>query len=94
MTRLFHYSEEAGIQCFTPRPSQYTDDPVVWALDERQRHKYLLAELNRCDIELRLTPSLWWLHHAAVTSTLGFSCIRLRNARIPNGEAAIARRYL
>ena len=181
MTRLFHYSEEAGIARFEPRPSKYTDHPVVWALAERQKHKYLLprdcprvtfwpkedsdpadierlmgctaarfvvavekgwleriracrlyayempasgfaplagetdshyvsrraveptgvtvyddllAELNRCDIELRFTPSLWKLHHAAVTSSMAFSCIRLRNARVPEDEAEIARRYL
>ena len=54
----------------------------------------LLAELSRCDIELRLTPSLWRLHHAAVTSSLAFSCIRLRNARIPDDEADLAKMYL
>jgi hypothetical protein len=181
LMRLYHYSEEAGISHFKPRPSQYTDNDVVWALAARQRHKYLLprdcprvtywakedsdpadverlmggtsarfvvavekgwleriracrlyvyemppetftplsgpedshyisrqeveplgvtvyddllAELNRCDIELRVTPSLWNLHHAAVTSTLSFSCIRLRNACIPAHEECLARMYL
>jgi hypothetical protein len=30
---LFHVSEESGIVRFEPRPSQYTDEPVVWAVD-------------------------------------------------------------
>ena len=27
---LFHVSEEAGIERFEPRPSQYAAEPVVW----------------------------------------------------------------
>jgi hypothetical protein len=30
---LFHVSEEAGIEWFEPRPSQYAAEPVVWAVD-------------------------------------------------------------
>jgi hypothetical protein len=39
---LFHVSEEAGIERFEPRPSQYTDEPVVWALDADRLRKYLV----------------------------------------------------
>lgn len=31
--RLFHFSEEAHISRFEPRPSKYHDHPVVWAVD-------------------------------------------------------------
>lgn len=41
----------------------------------------LLERLVAAGIELRLTPSLWPLHRALVTSSLHFSMIRMRNAR-------------
>lgn len=46
-----------------------------------------MAEILRCDVELRLLPSLWPLHDAVVASTLDFSIIRMRNAcpRVPIG---------
>lgn len=39
---LFHLSEEPGIERFEPRPSTYTDDPVVWAIDAERVRNYLL----------------------------------------------------
>jgi hypothetical protein len=39
---LFHISEEAGITRFDPRPSEYTDHPVVWAIDADRLHNYLV----------------------------------------------------
>jgi hypothetical protein len=39
---LFHVSEDAGIIRFEPRPSEYTDDPVVWAIDDERLRNYLL----------------------------------------------------
>jgi Family of unknown function (DUF6886) len=39
---LFHVSEECGIQRFEPRPSQYADEPVVWAIDADRLRNYLL----------------------------------------------------
>ena len=39
---LFHVSEESGIERFEPRPSKYTDEPVVWAIDADRLHNYLL----------------------------------------------------
>ena len=39
---LFHLSEQPGIQRFEPRPSPYTDAPVVWATDADHLHNYLL----------------------------------------------------
>jgi hypothetical protein len=39
---LFHVSEESGIERFEPRPSSYTDDPVVWAIDADHLRNYLL----------------------------------------------------
>ncbi len=38
---LFHVSEDPTITQFTPRPSQYTESPVVWAVDETHLHNYL-----------------------------------------------------
>lgn len=39
---LFHVSESAGISRFQPRPSGYTDAPVVWAIDDERLRNYLL----------------------------------------------------
>jgi hypothetical protein len=39
---LFHVSEESGIERFEPRPSPYTDDSVVWAIDADRLRNYLL----------------------------------------------------
>jgi hypothetical protein len=39
---LFHVSEEPGIERFEPRPSQYTDQPVVWAIDAERLRNYLV----------------------------------------------------
>ena len=39
---LFHVSEEAGIERFGPRPSQYAAEPVVWAIDADHLRNYLL----------------------------------------------------
>lgn len=39
---VFHVSEEGGIERFEPRPSEYCDEPVVWAIDEARLHNYLL----------------------------------------------------
>ena len=39
---LFHVSEDAGISTFEPRPSEYTTDPVVWAVDDERLRNYLL----------------------------------------------------
>ena len=39
---LFHVSEEAGIERFEPRSSQYADEPVVWAIDADRLRNYLL----------------------------------------------------
>ena len=39
---LFHVSEEADIQEFEPRPTEYTVEPVVWAIDADRLRNYLL----------------------------------------------------
>ena len=39
---LYHVSEEAGIHQFAPRPSEYTPEPVVWAIEAARLHNYLL----------------------------------------------------
>lgn len=37
---LFHVSEEPGIERFEPRPSEYTVEPVVWAVDGDRLRNY------------------------------------------------------
>jgi hypothetical protein len=39
---LFHISEEAAIQRFEPRLSEYTVEPVVWAIDDDRLRNYLV----------------------------------------------------
>jgi hypothetical protein len=39
---LFHVSEGGDISRFDPRPSAYTDTPVVWAIDDERLRNYLL----------------------------------------------------
>jgi len=39
---LFHVSEEAGIERFEPRESEYAAGPVVWAIDAERLRNYLL----------------------------------------------------
>ena len=40
--KLFHVSENPSITQFDPRPSQYTEKPAVWAVEEARLHNYLL----------------------------------------------------
>jgi hypothetical protein len=40
--QLFHVSEEPNIRQFEPRPSRFTEKPVVWAVAEARLHNYLL----------------------------------------------------
>ncbi len=66
---LFHVSEQSGIERFEPRPSQYANDPVVWAISEERLHNYLVPrdcprvtyyagnETSASDIERFLGPS-------------------------------------
>lgn len=39
---LFHVSEEPGIERFEPRPSEYAEEPVVWAIDAERLRNYLV----------------------------------------------------
>jgi hypothetical protein len=39
---LFHISEESGIEQFEPRASEYTSEPVVWAIDVDRLRNYLV----------------------------------------------------
>ena len=39
---LFHVSEDPTIAEFVPRPSKYTDDPVVWGIDAERLRNYLV----------------------------------------------------
>ena len=40
---LFHLSEDPDIVEFNPRPSKYTQDPVVWAVNDEKLRNYLLT---------------------------------------------------
>ena len=39
---LFHISDDAAIERFDPRPSEYTADPVVWSIDADRLRNYLV----------------------------------------------------
>jgi hypothetical protein len=39
---LFHVSEKPHIERFDPRPSEYTVEPVVWAIDGDRLRNYLV----------------------------------------------------
>jgi hypothetical protein len=39
---LFHISDEAGIERFEPRPSEFTPERVVWAIDGARVRNYLV----------------------------------------------------
>jgi Family of unknown function (DUF6886) len=39
---VVHISEESGLERFAPRPSPYTTEPVVWAIDTERLRNYLL----------------------------------------------------
>ena len=66
---LFHVSEESGIERFEPRPSQFAEEPVVWAIDAGRLCNYLLPrecprvtyyagpETTAADVERFLGPS-------------------------------------
>jgi hypothetical protein len=67
---LFHVSEESGIERFEPRASDYTGEPVVWAVDAGRLRNYLLprecprvtyyagSETTPADVEKFLGSSL------------------------------------
>ncbi|KKB07030.1 hypothetical protein VE25_19890 [Devosia geojensis] len=42
MSELFHVSDKGDIARFDPRPSDYTDHPVVWAIHRARLPNYLL----------------------------------------------------
>ena len=77
---LYEFSPE-GFELFDEGAGYYVRESVVAPLAVR-RVDDLLGELAARDVELRVTPSLWPLHDAVVASTLQFSCIRMRNARL------------
>ena len=40
--KLFHLSDDPAIARFEPRPSAYTEEPVVWAISDQRIANYLL----------------------------------------------------
>jgi hypothetical protein len=85
---LFHISEEANINRFEPRPSEYTIEPVVWAIDAAHLRNYLVprecprvtfhagSETTSADLERFLGPS------SAVVAVEGGWLERLRSCRL------------
>ena len=67
---LFHISEESGITRFEPRPSEYVNEPVVWAISADRLCNYLVprecprvtyyagSETTSADVERFLRSSL------------------------------------
>ena len=70
-----------GFELFDEGAGYYVRESAVAPLAVR-RVDDLLGEMAARDVELRVTPSLWPLHDAVIASTLQFSCIRMRNARM------------
>lgn len=77
---LYEFSPE-DFELFDEGAGYYVRSSAVAPLAVR-RVDDLLGELAARDVELRVTPSLWPLHDAVIASTLQFSCIRMRNARL------------
>ena len=88
--RLFHYSEEADIEIFEPRPSKYHDFNVVWAVGEEVAVNFLTprdcpritygmdAHTNAADHER-------WLSHSATERIIAIESgwlERLRNCTL------------
>lgn len=63
-----------------PIAAYYVSRQPVQPLSVRRLDE-LLGELARRDVELRITRSLWPLRDAVLASSLGFSLIRMGNAR-------------
>jgi len=88
VSMLFHISEEPGIKRFEPRPSEFVDDPVVWAISADRLCNYLVPrecprvtyyagrETNSADVERFLGSS-----PAVVTVESGWM-ERLRSCRL------------
>ena len=85
---LFHISEESGIGRFEPRPSEYVDGLVVWAIDTDHLRNYLVPrdcprvtyyagrETTPADVQRFLGSSL------AVVAVEGGWLERLRSCRL------------
>jgi|SRR5947207_2756839 len=65
----------------TPEPHAYVSRATIRPLSSPQRVGSLLEAHAAAGIELRLLPNLWPYWTQVMRSTLGFSGIRLRNAR-------------
>jgi hypothetical protein len=68
-------------------PHAYVSERTVRPLGPAEPVGGLLAAHEAAGIQLRVLPNLWTFWDAAAGSSLGFSGIRLRNAR-PREEAA------
>jgi len=85
---LFHISEQSHIERFEPRASQYTSEPVVWAIAADRLHNYLLPrecprvtyyagpDTTRADVDRFLGSS------SAVVAVEGGWLERLRSCRL------------
>ena len=66
-------------------PSAHVTESPIELLGPPLRVGSLFALHDAAGIELRVVPTLWPTWEAVVGSSLGFSGIRLRNARPPDG---------
>lgn len=62
-------------------PHAWVSEQTVLPLGPAEPVGDLFALFEEADIQLRVLPSLWPFWNAVVASTLGFSGIRLRNAK-------------
>ena len=73
---VLHFSEDPTITRFVPHVAATARQPqaYVWAVD-------LLGLHETAGIQLRVLDNLWCFWDKVTTSTLGFSGIRLHNAK-------------
>ncbi|SEM84258.1 DUF6886 family protein [Lihuaxuella thermophila] len=81
-TRLYAYHLPGEtFECIDPNAGYYVSRETVkplWVEPVEDLLERVIAD----NIELRVTPSLWKLHHALVSSSVSFSMIRMRNASL------------
>ncbi|WP_375539237.1 DUF6886 family protein [Blastococcus sp. TML/M2B] len=83
---MLHFSEDPTIRRFVPHRARTSADPrpLVWAVEPLAAPEPvgdLLALHEQARIQLRALPELGAFWRDVVGSTLGFSGIRLGNAR-------------
>ena len=81
-TRLYRYEFPVdGFELLDAVAGYYVSYLPVTPLEERRIDDCLAELLRPGDVELRVVPELWSLGKAVAGSSLGYSLIRMRNAK-------------